>query len=65
MRSLQELRAPIMARLNAALDRQPDAHLPWPTQLKEEPVPIEWEELGSLDPHAALSLEDECSPHGL
>ncbi len=41
LRTLQELRAPILAELNAALNRSPDAPLPWPTTLAAPAVDVE------------------------
>jgi len=35
LKSLQDLRRPIMAKLNAALNRPVDAELPWPTEIPE------------------------------
>jgi outer membrane protein TolC len=45
VRSLEEMRAPAMARLNAALDRPVDAELPWPQR--------------GPDPDEAPALSDE------
>ncbi|NIA06170.1 MAG: TolC family protein [Actinobacteria bacterium] len=36
LRSLQDLRRPIMAKLNAALNRPAGAELPWPTEIPQE-----------------------------
>ena len=36
LKTLQDLRGPIVAGLNAALDRPAEASLPWPKQIKEE-----------------------------
>jgi cobalt-zinc-cadmium efflux system outer membrane protein len=38
LRSLQDLREPIVAQLNAALNRPSDAPLPWPTSLPKERI---------------------------
>ncbi len=37
-RTLKDLRSPIVAKLNAALNRAPGAELPWPSALVEESV---------------------------
>ncbi len=36
LRTLQDLRSPIMAKLNAALNRPAGAELPWPTEVPQE-----------------------------
>lgn len=38
LRTLQDLRGPMAARLNALLNRRTQAPLPWPTQIVEEPI---------------------------
>ena len=38
LRGLRDLREPIVAKLNAALNRPPDAPLSWPKEIPEEPV---------------------------
>lgn len=38
LRTVQELRGPITARLNAALGRPPEGPLPWPTSAPHEPI---------------------------
>ncbi len=38
IKTLQDLRGPIIARLNAALNRSAEALLPWPKQIEEESV---------------------------
>ena len=40
LRSLEDLREPVMARLNEALNRQPDAPLPWPKTIKNQEVSV-------------------------
>ncbi|MBN1346929.1 MAG: TolC family protein [Phycisphaerae bacterium] len=53
LRSLQEFRQPIVARLNAALNRASDAALPWPKSLPDDQVElsdarlVEWLEQAS------------------
>jgi len=69
LRTLRELRGPIVARLNAALNRREDAPLPWPNAIPEEVVSFsserlfEWleennPELKALD--AAIAREDSA-----
>ena len=55
LRSLRELRAPMVARLNAALSREPDAALPWPL-----PPP---KEMPELDPNALLGQMRDGNPN--
>ncbi|MHC4592845.1 MAG: TolC family protein [Planctomycetota bacterium] len=43
--TLRELRGPIVARLNAALNRLPGAPLPWPRELREEEISASDEEI--------------------
>ena len=38
LKTLQDLRGPIIAKLNAALNRPAEASLPWPKQIEEESV---------------------------
>jgi len=38
LKSLQDLQDPIRARLNAALNRDPEASVPWPKQIAEEGI---------------------------
>ena len=38
LRSLRDLRHPIVARLNAAMNRRTGAELPWPKSIPQEPV---------------------------
>ncbi len=40
LRSLRGLRAPIVARLNAAMNRPADAEVPWPKSLPEERIAL-------------------------
>lgn len=40
LRSMQDLRKPVMARLNAALNRPMDANLPWPTNIDKLTVDV-------------------------
>ncbi len=40
LKTLQDLKSPIAAELNAALNRQADAALPWPKSIKEEYIPL-------------------------
>ncbi len=44
-RTLKDLREPIVARLNAALNRNPDAPLPWPKAIEDIDVSVTDEEL--------------------
>ncbi len=66
LKTLQDLRGPIVARLNAALNRPAEASLPWPKQIEEESVSftdqqlLEWmansnPELGTLEFEIAKS----------
>jgi outer membrane protein TolC len=45
VQTMKELREPIAARLNAALNRPADAFLPWPKSVKEETVSVDQERL--------------------
>ena len=45
LRSLQELRQPVMAKLKAALNRPAGAELPWPTAIPQEPVSFSDEQM--------------------
>lgn len=45
LRTLTDLRDPITARLNAALNRPPNAPVPWPESVVERPVGAEDEQL--------------------
>lgn len=40
LRTLQDLRGSIVARLNAALNRPAEASLPWPKHIEEEGIPL-------------------------
>ncbi|MHC4158725.1 MAG: TolC family protein [Planctomycetota bacterium] len=40
LKTLQDLQGPIVAKLNAALNRPTEASLPWPKHIKEESVPL-------------------------
>ncbi len=40
LRSLRGLRTPLVARLNAAMNRPSDAELPWPTSLPEQRIAL-------------------------
>lgn len=44
-RSLQDMREPIVARLNAALNRPHDAELPWPQEAPKQAAPLSNEEI--------------------
>ena len=46
--TLQDFRGPIVARLNAALNRPTDANIPWPSEIELEQVSITQEQLLSL-----------------
>ncbi|NIP53921.1 MAG: TolC family protein, partial [Phycisphaerae bacterium] len=39
-KTLQDLRGPIVAKLNAALNRPAEAPLPWPKRIEEENIPL-------------------------
>jgi len=43
--TLKDLREPIVARLNAALNRPADAILPWPSSVEEDVVSVDQEQL--------------------
>ncbi len=69
VRTLRDLRGPIVAKLNAALNRRKDAPLPWPSAIPEETVSFsseqvfEWleennPELKALD--AAIAKEESA-----
>ncbi len=45
LRTLKDLREPIVARLNAALNRSPNAPLPWPQAIEDVDVSVTDEEL--------------------
>ncbi len=45
LRTLKDLREPIVARLNAALNRNPNASLPWPKAIEDVDVSVTDEEL--------------------
>jgi len=45
LKTLQDLRGPIVAKLNAALNRPAEASLPWPKQIEEESVSFTDQEL--------------------
>lgn len=45
LRTLQDLRGPMMARLNALLNRPTQAPLPWPKQIAEELVDVDDKQL--------------------
>ncbi len=45
LRTLKDLREPIVARLNAALNRNPNAPLPWPKAIEDVDVSVTDEEL--------------------
>lgn len=45
LRSLHALREPIVARLNAALDRPPAAPLPWPRRIEEAKIAFTQDEI--------------------
>ncbi len=45
LRSLEDLRGPMVARLNALMNRPSQAPLPWPQQISEEPVAVNDEQL--------------------
>ena len=45
LRSVKDLREPIVARLNAALNRDPEAHLPWPEAIEDIDISATDEEL--------------------
>ena len=45
LRTLMDLREPIVARLNAALNRPMDAEIPWPKSLPEERIALADEEI--------------------
>ncbi len=45
LRTLKDLREPIVARLNAALNRNPNAPLPWPKAIEDIDVSVTDEEL--------------------
>lgn len=45
LKSLQDLRQPIMAKLNAALNRPAGAELPWPTAIPQEQVSFSDEQM--------------------
>lgn len=48
LRSLQQLRGPIVSRLRSALTLPPDANLPWPRQEEFEVSPLNYERLVTL-----------------
>lgn len=54
LRSLQDLRDPLVARLNAALNRPHDADLPWPQNAPRHAAPLDdseiWETLHTMNP---------------
>jgi outer membrane protein TolC len=54
LRTLQDLRGPVVAKLNAALNRPPEATLPWPRTLPSGPV--------ALDDGQALEWMEQNSP---
>ena len=61
LRSIEEMRGPIGARLNAALNRPTDAELPWPPAADEAVLGLTKEELLSLvadSPEIAALRED-------
>ena len=45
LRTLQDLRGPMAARLNALLNRPTQAPLPWPKQIVEAPIAVDDEQL--------------------
>ena len=45
LRSLKDLREPVVARLNAAMNRDPDADLPWPEAIEDVDVSVTDQEL--------------------
>lgn len=45
LKSLQELRQPIVAKLNAALNRPVGMSLPWPAEIPEQPLPVSDEQM--------------------
>ncbi|MCK8602859.1 TolC family protein [Desulfoferrobacter suflitae] len=45
VKTLEDLREPIVAKLNAALNRPADAPLPWPREVHEEAVKVDQEQL--------------------
>ena len=68
LRTLTDLREPIMARLNEALNRQPDAPLPWPKVIENQQVSVTDTELLLWLEHTnpqvrALSFEVDRRKH--
>jgi len=47
LRTLRDLRSPLVAKLNAELNRPPSAPLPWPESIPEEPATFSNEEVFS------------------
>ncbi len=45
LRTLEELRGPVVARLNAAMNRPPDADLPWPAAIEQQTVAADYDQL--------------------
>jgi len=68
LKSLQDLRRPIMARLNAALNRPAGAELPWPTEIPYRPASFTDEQilawLGESSPELkAMDAEIAAARH--
>jgi len=64
LRTLKDLRGPVVARLNAALNRDPDAHLPWPKAIEDTDLSVTDEELFAWLEHAnpeILALDSEAA----
>jgi len=58
LRTLQDLRGPVAARLNAALNRPISAPLPWPTEIAEESVEVTYEQLAAWCSEANPELRE-------
>lgn len=48
LRSLEQLREPIVSKLRSALTLPPDTNLPWPKQEQFEAMPLDYEQLVTL-----------------
>lgn len=57
LRTLRDLRGAVVARLNAALNRPPQAPLPWPKKLEQEKIKTSDEELSVLMVHSNPELK--------